>query len=128
MRLFLIFLLCTGAASAQDFSPNGYSQHDFVVIKREISKIVKDQKSLIMTRLWVESTESHLHMICGAANAKNSFGAYAGERAFTATYDKNHGVVEYLKTVSDDLTLDDLLADCFEYGMTWEQFERIDIE
>nr|WP_321362637.1 hypothetical protein [uncultured Celeribacter sp.] len=128
MKLFPILALCAGAASAQDISSNGYSQHEFNVIKREIFKMIKDPQSLILTRLWVESTESHLHMICGAANAKNSFGAYAGEQAFTATYDEKLETVKYLETVSDDFTLDDLLSDCFEYGMTWQQFERIDIE
>lgn len=122
----LIALGSSISSQSSERSAVGYSAQDQSAIARALSKRARDPSSIVLTRLWMEHTASQYRMICGAVNGKNAFGGYTGEQAFTATFDTKTQTLNYLRLVSDEFSLDDLLHDCMKFGMSLDQFERID--
>ncbi|SLN38494.1 hypothetical protein AQS8620_01456 [Aquimixticola soesokkakensis] len=123
--LALIFSLPNSAASADEtgLSPQGKS-----IIERHLKKYVRDPSSLVITRLWIEDADLVPLMACGAFNAKNAFGGYSGETMFQTMYDADSGELTDTIIEDDVNTARSIALSCQAFGLTEDDFKRIDLE
>jgi len=86
LALLFVIVFVGSAAIYHHSGEKGYSMNDEDAIVREISRHLKDPSSAIVNKLLIIPTSYGTAEVCGSINGRNSYGAYIGDRLFSATY------------------------------------------